>query len=96
MLDFTHRKKKKLTVKLHDGFIAVLPMPSKAIFDRMMDIQDIKKTDEIYELLKIIINQNQKRKYSTQKINSMFDFEDAVEFIKEYINFAKGAISDPN
>jgi predicted glycosyltransferase len=96
MLDFTQRKKKKLPVKLHDGFVVLLPMPSKAIFDKITNIEHIKKADEIYETVRIIINQNPKRKYSIEKINSMFDLEDAVEFIKEYVNFTTGVISDPN
>ncbi len=96
MLDFTQAKKKKFTVKLHDGFIALLPMPSKAIFDKMMAMESIENSDEIYDLIKTIINQNQKKKYSAEKINAMFDFEDAVEFIKEYIGFVTDRTSDPN
>ena len=96
MLDFTQRKKKKLPVKLHDGFVVLLPMPSKAIFDKITNIETIEGTNEIFDIVRTIINQNPKKKYSVEKISEMFDLEDAVEFIKEYVNFTTGVISDPN
>lgn len=96
MLDFTQRKKKKYVAKLHDGFVVLLPMPSKAIFDKMIAMEGIKKSDEIYDLLLVIINQNQKKKYSTEKIKAMFDIEDAIVFINDYINFVMDKTSDPN
>ena len=52
MLDFTTRKKKKYMVKLHDGFVAVLPMPSKKIFDRLTAAQEMSDIGEVYSLLK--------------------------------------------
>lgn len=96
MLDFTTRKKKKYMVKLHDGFVAILPMPSKGVFDNMIAAQDMADIDEVYDLLVVIINQNQKKKYSREKIEAMFDFEDAVELLKDYIGFVTGVVSDPN
>lgn len=96
MLDFTTRKKKKYMVKLHDGFVAVLPMPSKKIFDQLTAAQEMSDIGEVYSLLTAIINQNKKKKYSFQKISAMFDFEDAVELLKDYLGFVKGVVSDPN
>lgn len=96
MLDFTQRKKKKLPVKLHDGFVVLLPMPSKSIFDKITNIETIEGANEIFDIVRTIINQNPKKKYSVEKISEMFDLEDAVEFIKEYVNFTTGVISDPN
>lgn len=96
MLDFTTRKKKKYRVKLHDGFVAILPMPDKKMFDRMVAAQGMESVNDVYELLTAIINQNNKRKYSFQKISEMFDFEDAVELLKDYLEFVKGVVSDPN
>lgn len=96
MLDFTTRKKKKYKVKLHDGFIAVLPMPSKGVFDKMIAAQNMDDINEVYDLLAVIINQNQKKKYSHEKIEKMFDFDDAVELLKDYLGFVKGVVSDPN
>lgn len=96
MLDFTQKKKKKLPVKLHDGFVALLPMPSKAIFDEIIDVGDIKNADGMYKLVEMIVNQNQKKKYTAETINKMFDFEDATEFVKEYIKFVTEVTSSPN
>ena len=96
MLDFTTRKKKKYTVKLHDGFVAILPMPDKEMFDKLVAAQDMENVSDVYELLTAIINQNKKKKYSFQKISKMFDFEDAVGLLKDYLEFVKGVVSDPN
>lgn len=96
MLDFTTRKKKKYTVKLHDGFVAVLPMPSKKIFDQLTAAQEMNDIGEVYFLLTTIINQNKKRRYSQQKIEDMFDFADAVELLKDYLGFVKDVVTDPN
>ena len=96
MLDFTTRKKKKYMVKLHDGFVAVLPMPSKKIFDRLTAAQERSDIGEVYSLLTAIINQNKKRRYSQQKIEDMFDFADAVELLKDYLGSVKDVVTDPN
>ena len=96
MLDFTTRKKKKYMVKLHDGFVVVLPMPSKKIFDRLTAAQEMSDIGEVYSLLTAIINQNKKRRYSQQKIEDMFDFEDAVELLKDYLGSVKDVVTDPN
>lgn len=96
MLDFTKKEKKKYKVKLHDGFVAILPMPDKGVFDKMISYQDMTDFSEAYELLGIIINQNQKKKYSRAKIEAMFDLDDAVELLKDYLNFVTGVVSNPN
>ena len=96
MLDFTTRKKKKYMVKLHDGFVAVLSMPSKKIFDRLTAAQEMSDIGEVYSLLTAIINQNKKRRYSQQKIEDMFDFADAVELLKDYLGSVKDVVTDPN
>ena len=96
MLDFTTRKKKKYMVKLHDSFVAILPMPNKEMFDKMVAAQDMENVNDVYELLTAIINQNKKKKYSFQKVSAMFDFEDAVGLLKDYLEFVKGVVSDPN
>lgn len=96
MLDFTKKKKKKYMVKLHDGFVAILPVPDKGVFDKMISYQDMTDADEMYELLGIVINQNQKKKYSREKIEAMFDLDDAVKLLKDYLNFVTGVVSDPN
>lgn len=96
MLDFTTRKKKKYTVKLHDGFVAVLPTPSKKIFDQLTAAQEMSDIGEVYSLLTAIINQNKKKRYSQQKIEDMFDFADAVELLKDYLGFVKDVVTDPN
>ena len=96
MLDFTTRKKKKYMVKLHDGFVAVLPMPIKNIVDRLTAAQEMSDIGEVYSLLTAIINQNKKRRYSQQKIEDMFDFADAVELLKDYLGSVKDVVTDPN
>lgn len=96
MLDFTTRKKKKYMVKLHDGFVAILPMPDKEMFDKLVAAQDMENVNEVYSLLTAIINQNKKKRYSQQKIEDMFDFADAVELLKDYLGFVKDVVTDPN
>lgn len=68
MLDFTTRKKKKYTVKLHDGFVAVLPMPSKKIFDQLTAAQETSDIGEVYSLLTAIINQNKREDIRSRKL----------------------------
>ena len=48
MLDFTTRKKKKYMVKLHDGFVAILPMPDKEMFDKLVAAQDMENVNDVY------------------------------------------------
>lgn len=96
MLDFTTRKKKKYMVKLHDSFVAILPMPNKEMFDKMVAAQEMSDIGEVYSLLTAIINQNKKRRYSQQKIEDMFDFADAVELLKDYLGSVKDVVTDPN
>ena len=50
----------------------------------------------MYKLVEMIVNQNQKKKYTAETINKMFDFEDATEFVKEYIKFVTEVTSSPN
>ncbi|HBF66491.1 MAG TPA: hypothetical protein DDW34_13070 [Clostridium sp.] len=96
MLDFTQKKTKRFDVKLHDGFVAFIPMPNKGAFDKIMSLNNTSNSGDIYELLTTVINQNAKKKYSIATIEKMFDFEDAIKFIKSYTEFVTGVISDPN
>lgn len=96
MLDYTKKKKKKFEVKLYDGSIVKIPMPTKKVFDMLVSMEGNSDTDTLYEAVTMIINSNGTKIYEDDEIEGMLDYEDVGEFIHSYVEFVKGATNDPN
>ena len=104
MLDYTKVKKKTLSVKLFDGTTLLLLMPKKKTYEKMastksLDVETLDKEsiNDIYELIaEILSNNTRKAKYTSEQVGEMFDMDDVLMLLNEYMNFAAEVESDPN
>ncbi len=105
MLDFTSREKKFLTVKLSENTTVFLRTPKKALYTELKNLKtrlenkdDV--TDEYDEILSItrkILSENvQKKTFTQDEVEEMFDIDDAACLITEYTKFIGGILSNPN
>lgn len=106
MLDFTKTKKRFLSVKLTDGTTIMVRMPTKRVFDLLVDLQDAlaslelddkEQVDYVYTLTAEILSNNlQGQKIAKEYIEQLLDIEDIQIFFLEYVKFVTGQVSDPN
>lgn len=106
MLDFTKTKKKFLNVKLIDGNTVMVRMPTKKIFDELIDLEDNlrnldmgnrEQIEEVYNITARVLSNNlQNKEISSEYLSEIFDVEDISILFSSYINFVKGRSSDPN
>lgn len=106
MLDFTKTKKRYLSVKLIDGTTIMVRMPTKRVFDLLVDLEenlaslelDNKEQIEfVYNLTAEILSNNlQNKKIDSEYIAQMLDIEDIQIFFLKYVEFVTGQVSDPN
>lgn len=104
MLDLSKKQKKFFVVKLTNGTTLNIPSPKKRIFERMAAMNDIsldtvsaENINEIYELIaKILSSNTQKKKYTTDEVGEMLDFEDINLLLNGYMEFAGYIVDDPN
>jgi len=107
MLDFTKIQKKVLNIKLIDGNEILVRMPTKKIFDTLMDLQsnldNLKAEDKtqvalIYDLVAQVLSNNLLgKKIENKYIEELLDIEDVTMIFQTYMNFVNGSIaSDPN
>jgi len=94
IFSFTGKDEKLLLVK----------MPEKKVFDRMKDMQDLPDNtgyDELNEIFDsllsdILSNNKQGKAITPESVRDMYDFEEKMEIFNRYMDFVKGATSDPN
>jgi hypothetical protein len=106
MLDFTKVPKKFLNVKLIDGNTILVRMPTKRIFDVLMNLQnnlsnlkldDKEQVDFIYGLTSEILSNNLKNeKIDSEYLSGLLDVEDIQILFNSYLNFVTGHTIDPN
>lgn len=104
MLDYTKIKKKTLSVKLFDGTTLLLVMPKKKTYEKMVatksldvEILDEESINDIYELVaEILSNNTRKIKYTPEEAGDMFDMDDVLILLQEYMSFAGEVENDPN
>lgn len=104
MLDYTKVKKKTLSIKLFDGTTLLLVMPKKKTYEKMaatksLDVEtlDEESINDIYELVaEILSNNTRKVKYTSEQVGDMFDMDDVLMLLEEYMSFAGEVENDPN
>ncbi len=84
-----------------DEKLLLVRMPRKHVFDRMAGIQTDASFDEVNEQFSVIIaeilsNNQTGKKVTAQQVNDDYDFEEKLEIFNQYMEFVKGATSDPN
>lgn len=107
MLDFTKTKKRYLNVKLIDGTTILVRMPTKKVFDILINLQDnlqaLKLEDKeqvafVYDLVAEILSNNlENKKIESNYIAEILDIEDIQTLFMAYVQFVTGQIvNDPN
>lgn len=106
MLDFTTANKKFLNVKLIDGNVIMVRMPTKKIFDELIDLEDNlrnldmgnrEQIEEVYNITARVLSNNlQNKEITNEYLSEIFDVEDITILFNSYINFVQGRASDPN
>lgn len=106
MLDFTKTKKKFLNVKLIDGNTISVRMPTKKVFDILLNLQDnlsdLKLEDKdqiafVYDLVAEILSNNlENKKIESDYIAGILDIEDIQALFMAYVQFVTGYTNVPN
>lgn len=106
MLDFSKIQKKVLNIKLIDGNEILVRMPTKKVFNMLMDLkdnlgnlnlEDKAQIELIYDLTaKVLSNNLLGKKIDTEYLSEIFDVEDITIFFAQYGAFAGGRVNDPN
>jgi hypothetical protein len=106
MLDFTKLQKKVLNIKLIDGNEILVRMPTKRVFDMLMDLQEnlqnLKIEDKaqialVYDLTaKVLSNNLFGKKIDSDYLADLLDVEDISILFASYVEFVVGKVNDPN
>ena len=106
MLDLTKSAKRFLAVNLIDDTSLMLRMPTKRVFDALVNLKDklntiqmddLQTIDEVYELLSVILSNNLNHiKISVDYLSEIIDFEDLTILYTSYLEFVRGVTGDPN
>lgn len=106
MLDFTKIKKKFLNIKLIDGTTILVRMPTKKVFDTLLNLQDnlsdLKLEDKeqiafVYDLTAEILSNNlENKKIESDYIAGILDIEDIQTLFMAYVQFVTGITNVPN
>jgi hypothetical protein len=106
-LDFTKLKKQHLTVTLADekNTKLLITTPTKKVLDEFLTMKDSLTGDtageeainELYAICAKLMSQNKNRKkITTEMVEDLFDFEDLVIFITAYSEFISEVASSKN
>lgn len=106
MLDFRKVPKKFLNVTLIDGKVILVRMPTKRIFDILINLQnnlsalkldDKEQVSYVYDLTAEILSNNLKNeKIDSDYLAGLLDVEDIQILFKSYVNFVTGFTNVPN
>lgn len=106
MLDFTKIQKKVLNIKLIDGNEILVRMPTKKVFDMLMDLQgnlnnlnieDKAQIALVYDLTaKVLSNNLLGKKIDAEYLAELLDVEDISILFASYVEFVVGKVNDPN
>lgn len=106
MLDFTKVQKRVLNVKLADGNVILVRMPTKRMFDLIIEMQNTlsaleiantEQVDYVYQMAAELLSNNlQGKKIEKEYVEKLFDIEDIMIFFNAYVDFVTGQTSDPN
>lgn len=106
MLDFTKVQKRVLNVKLTDGNVILVRMPTKHMFDVLIEMQNTlaeleianaEQVEYVYQMAaELLSNNRQGKKIEKEYVEKLFDIEDIQILFEAYVNFVAGQTSDPN
>jgi len=106
MLDFTKVQKRVLNVKFTDGNVILVRMPTKHMFDVLIEMQNTlaeleiantEQVDYVYQMAAELLSNNlQGKKIEKEYVEKLFDIEDIMIFFNAYVDFVTGQTSDPN
>ena len=105
MLDFTHRPKKVLEVKLSDGRIIKIGAPKKKLFTRLTTLETTLKNkdefnsfyDDILSVTADVLSSNSEGiQFTADEVDNLMDIEDTALLLREYAAFAGSLTSAPN
>ena len=96
-LNFNNVNKKFLNVTLPDGDIFLVGTPTKAIFDKLIaiensleNINDSDSLEALYDVCATILNRNKTGKVITkERLEEILDIEDIVILLTTYVGFVK-------
>lgn len=104
MLDFTKIQKKVLNIKLIDGNEILVRMPTKRVFDMLMDLQDnlsnLKLEDKaqialVYDLTaKVLSNNLLGKQIDGDYLADLLDVEDISILFSSYVEFVVGKVKN--
>lgn len=106
MIDFKSTQKRFLAITLLDGRKLAVRMPTKKVFDSLLQLREIMPGIEetttdilasVYDLAATILSNNMAGvKISGEELGDMFDIEDIQIFYFGYMDFVQGVTQDPN
>lgn len=106
MLDFTKTSKRRLDINLIDGKSVCVRMPTKRVFDALLQLQErmaglsvtgIDQITDVYNMVAQILSNNlANEKLTPEYLEDLLDIEDVQVIIAAYMEFVGGIISHPN
>lgn len=106
MLDFTKATKRYMQIRMIDEKNILVRMPTKAVFGKLMAMEDLMKSldldnletiNQIYEIASEILSNNMKGELiSDEYIAGLMDIEDIQMLMESYVQFCTGQANNPN
>jgi len=106
MLDFTKAQKRYMQIRMIDEKNILVRMPTKAVFGKLMAMEDLMKSldldnletiNQIYEIASEILSNNMKGELiSDEYIAGLMDIEDIQMLMESYVQFCTGQANNPN
>ena len=100
-LNLSNTKKSFFTLTFVDGKKILVKMPTKKIFDELLNVQDnvesMENLDEVLSVLSSALSNNMARKnISKEYLANQLDIEDIVVIFKAYTEFVQEAANSKN
>lgn len=103
VLDFNKLKRKTMTVILADENQTKINvcMPSKKMIDEMQSLQDVDGNNDSLDLVygmvaKTLSNNLQNKKFTTEEVKELLEFEDVMTYISYLTEFITGVTNEKN
>ncbi len=104
MLDYTKTQKKTFPIKFMNGTTVLVTMPKKKTFEKMASLSSADTENltpetigDLYSIAAEILSCNmQKKSFTAEDVDEMFDIEDVIMLFNEYMGFVGSNIDNPN
>lgn len=102
MIDLGSKKRKLYFIKLKDGKVLKIKMPTRSMLVDLINFRnmdadtDLEIMEELYDFMLKIFNRNENdRVFTTEEIEDMFDdINLAIYVLKDYLNFALNKLGE--